>query len=276
MQPLFRFAPSPNGYLHLGHAYSALENERLAKALSGDLILRIEDIDQSRARADYVTAIYDDLAWLGMDFGGMARLQSTYFDVYTAHAQVLIKRGLLYRCRCTRSQIKRDAEQVAMGCDPDGAPLYAGRCRDQTCADNGLFAWRLDMQKALALVDEPLVIRCMDGQGLMFERIAEPQRWGDVVLVRKDTPTSYHLAVVLDDALQNISHVVRGQDLEAATDLHRLLQALFDLPSPIYYHHPLMRDEDGQKLSKSKLSKPLLQWRKEGLSAVEIRRLLGF
>ena len=276
VQPLFRFAPSPNGYLHLGHAYSALENERLAKMVSGQMLLRIEDIDQGRARPDFVSAIHEDLAWLGLDFSGVARVQSEHFGFYQSKARMLVERGLLYRCSCTRSEIKRASEHANAGYDPDGAPLYTGHCRHGISADGQPFAWRLDMQKALASIRTPLVIRCMDAQGTFSERVARPQVWGDVVLVRKDIPTSYHLAVVLDDALQKITHVVRGQDLETATDLHRLVQALFELPSPVYYHHRLITDEDGQKLSKSKLSKPLRQWRAEGLSPREIRRLLGF
>lgn len=276
MQPLFRFAPTPNGYLHLGHAYSALANERLAKALSGQVVLRIEDIDQGRARPDYVAAIHDDLAWLGLRYTGIARVQSQHFDFYQAKAQLLIDRGLLYRCPCTRKAIKEQALLSKAGCDPDGAPLHQGLCRQTPVDPDQPFAWRLDMERALSLIEAPLIIRCMDEAGQMFERVAEPQRWGDVVLLRKDIPASYHLAVVLDDALQGISHVLRGQDLEAATDLHRLLQALLGLPSPLYCHHPLITDEGGQKLSKSKLSKPLRQWRAEGVSAIEIRRLLGF
>jgi glutamyl-Q tRNA(Asp) synthetase len=276
VQPLFRFAPTPNGYLHLGHAFSALANERLAKALSGEVLLRIEDIDQARARPDFVAAIHEDLAWLGLQYKGLVRVQSQHFDFYQAKAQVLIDRGLLYRCSCTRKDIKEQALQSGAGCDPDGAPLHQGLCRETPLDPEQPFAWRLDMALALSTIDAPLMIHCLDEKGLRFERVAEPQRWGDVVLLRKDIPSSYHLAVVLDDALQGISHVVRGQDLEASTDLHRLLQALLDLPSPLYCHHRLITDEDGQKLSKSKLSKPLRQWRAEGLSAREIRRLLGF
>ena len=276
VQPLFRFAPSPNGYLHLGHAYSALANERLAKRIAGQVLLRIEDIDQSRARPDFVTAIHEDLTWLGLDFAGAVRVQSAHFDFYQSKARALAARGLLYRCHCTRSELKRAADHAQAGYDPDGAPLYTGCCRLAGPAGDRPVAWRLDMQKALASIRTPLVIRTMNEQGEMSERRAQPHLWGDAVLVRKDSPTSYHLAVVLDDALQNITHVVRGEDLAPATDLHRLLQALFDLPSPVYCHHRLITDEDGQKLSKSKLSKPLRQWRAEGLSGAEIRRLLGF
>ena len=276
MQPLFRFAPSPNGYLHLGHAYSVLTNEKLAADCGGQLLLRLEDIDRGRARPHFVDAIHEDLAWLGLQFSGAVRVQSAHFDFYQAQARRLIERGLLYRCRCTRSAIKGAAEQVGAGHDPDGAPLYTGHCRDIKIEDDEVFAWRLDMRKALVLHPDPLLIRCQDEDGTVFERVAQPQRWGDVVLLRKDVPASYHLAVVLDDAQQGITHVVRGKDLEAATDLHVLLQALFDLPSPLYIHHRLITDEDGQKLSKSKLSKSLRDWRAEGIGAREIRRLLGF
>jgi glutamyl-Q tRNA(Asp) synthetase len=277
VQPLFRFAPSPNGFLHLGHAYSALLNEKYAKTFGGQVLLRIEDIDQTRARPEFVAAIHDDLDWLGLRFADEVRIQSQHFDFYRTKMRALVERGLLYRCFCTRSQIRYEAEKRNSGYDPDGAPLYTGHCRDsQPQTVDQPFAWRLDMKKALACIPAPLNIACMDEDGQVFERIATPQVWGDVVLVRKDSPASYHLAVVLDDAFQKISHVVRGGDLEPATDLHRLLQALFELPSPIYCHHRLLLDEDGHKLAKSKLSKPLRQWREEGVTAAEIRCLLGF
>ena len=276
MQAQFRFAPSPNGYLHLGHAYSALLNERFAQAHAGRLLLRIEDIDQGRSRSTYVEGLYEDLAWLGLRFAEPIRVQSDYFELYRTQADLLKKRGLLYPCSCTRNQIKQRAKGQAGEVDPDGVPLYAGACREGHPATDQPLAWRLDMRKALQAVEEPLVIRCFDAQGQFYERPAQPALWGDVVLVRKDTPTSYHLSVVLDDAAQDITHIVRGRDLEQATDLHRLLQALLGLPSPVYHHHALIEDEQGDKLSKSKLSKPLRQWRAEGETGQTIRHRLGF
>ena len=277
MQPLFRFAPSPNGYLHVGHAYSALVNQQLADACGGDVLLRIEDIDQGRARPHFIEAIFEDLDWLGLTYPQPARIQSQHFDFYHAQADRLRQQGLLYPCRCTRRQISAAALRAQAGYDPDGAPLHGREaCSCQGTAADAPYALRLDMAKALALVPDPLLIRSQDETGRVFERVAQPHLWGDVVLCRKDVPASYHLAVVLDDAAQQITHVVRGQDLEAATDLHRLLQALFGLPSPLYTHHRLITDEDGQKLAKSKLSKPLRQWRAEGVTASAIRQSLGF
>ena len=277
MQPLFRFAPSPNGFLHLGHAYSVLVNEKLAAACGGQVLLRIEDIDLSRARPHFVEALVEDLAWLGLHFPLPYRVQSQHFAFYQSKAEALQAQGLLYACRCTRRQIKDAALQNGAGDDPDGAPLHRrAACQCAGVEQTAPYAMRLDMEKALALNPEPLEIRCMDEEGRSFVRVANPALWGDVVLLRKDVPASYHLAVVLDDAEQQITHVVRGKDLEAATDLHRFLQALLGLPSPLYLHHRLMTDEDGQKLAKSKMSKPLRAWRSEGLSALEVRRLLGF
>jgi glutamyl-Q tRNA(Asp) synthetase len=277
VQALFRFAPSPNGYLHLGHAYSALLNQHLAQACDGQVLLRIEDIDQGRTRAQFVEAIFEDLAWLGLRFPQPVRVQSAQFAFYQAQADRLLKKGLLYRCACTRQQISAAALRLNEACDPDGAPLHSrAACSCQGAEAGAPYALRLDMAKALALCPDPLWILCQNEAGERFERRANPALWGDVVLVRKDVPTSYHLAVVLDDAEQKITHVVRGRDLEAATDLHRLLQALLDLPSPLYTHHRLITDEEGQKLAKSKISKPLRTWRAEGVSAEAIRQRLGF
>jgi glutamyl-Q tRNA(Asp) synthetase len=278
MTKTFRFAPSPNGYLHLGHAASALLNARLARESGGRFLLRIEDIDRGRARPEFESAILEDLAWLGLEWAGPVRRQSEHFDDYAQALGRLDAMGLLYACDCRRSDIARAAAvQPDWPRDPDGAPLYPGLCRERPqrsasaiLAEGGV-ALRLDMRKALALA----------GQGLSWledgARVdAEPALWGDVVLARKDTPASYHIAVVVDDALQGVTHVVRGRDLLPATSLHRLLQRLLDLPTPDYLHHALLLDADGEKLAKSRGSESLRNLRRNGRDAAGIRAQLGF
>jgi glutamyl-Q tRNA(Asp) synthetase len=288
--PILRFAPSPNGYLHLGHAYSALLNQHMAHALNGQLLLRIEDIDQVRCRPYFEDAIYEDLRWLGVEWALPVRRQSLHFDLYHAAAKQLRGRGLLYPCFCSRRERTLHAQHSK--CDPDGVGLYDGRCRamnERECArfltEGRAHVWRLDMARALAEVDGDLYWTSYDESGHSTRVKAQPDLWGDVVVVRRDIPTSYHLSVVIDDALQHISHVVRGQDLYHATHIHCLLQALLGLPSPLYYHHQLIRDEAGEKLSKSK-SQPssdhshhprlIRDARGQGMSAVEVRKLIGF
>lgn len=287
-KPVFRFAPSPNGRLHLGHAYSALLNDDFARRLDGRFLLRIEDIDLTRCRPGFEAAIYEDLAWLGLAWEEPVRRQSEHFGDYHRALSVLKGRGMVYPCFCSRKDIAeavacREAGGAPWPRDPDGAPLYPGTCRrlpseeaDRRIADGKVHAWRLDMEKALLQGPGP------HGYG-RFDRMmhevpcrADPGRWGDAVLVRKDTPTSYHLSVVVDDALQGVTHVVRGKDLEAATDLHVLLQELLGLPTPLYHHHGLVRDPEGDKLSKSRRSEALAALRERGVSAAEVRRRLGF
>ncbi|HZH51147.1 MAG TPA: tRNA glutamyl-Q(34) synthetase GluQRS [Microvirga sp.] len=287
-KPVFRFAPSPNGRLHLGHAYSALLNADLAQRFGGRFLLRIEDIDLTRCRRELEAAIYDDLAWLGLSWEAPVRRQSEHFDDYRAAFAQLKGRGLAYPCFCSRKDIGeavacREAEGRPWPRDPDGAPLYPGTCRDMAReeADRRIaagepHAWRIAMERALALSPGPHGFRCFDRDGNGGERRADPGRWGDAVLVRKDTPTSYHLSVVVDDALQGVTHVVRGNDLEAATDLHVLLQDLLDLPTPHYHHHDLVLDLAGDKLSKSRRSEALADLRERGVSPAEVRRRLGF
>jgi glutamyl-Q tRNA(Asp) synthetase len=287
-QAVLRFAPSPNGRLHLGHAYSALLNAQTARRLHGRLLLRIEDIDTTRCRPDFERAIHEDLAWLGLSFEEPIRRQSDHFADYRCAAEALRQRRLLYPCFCTRGALGEAARhrEATTGLpalrDPDGAPLYPGTCRDlgsakaaELIAKGVPHAWRLRMDEAAAGAG-PLVFTAFDLDGT--ERIAEarPERWGDAVLVRKETPTSYHLSVVVDDALQGVTHVVRGQDLEAATDLHRLLQALLGLPVPAYHHHGLIRAPEGDKLSKSLRSESLADLRARGVTAEDIIRRLGF
>lgn len=274
----FRFAPSPNGYLHLGHAYSALLNFDLARDCGGRFLLRIEDIDTGRARPEFEAAIYQDLAWLGLEWERPVRRQSQHFGDYAGALERLDEMGLLYACDCRRSDIAR----VAAGKpdwprDPDGTPLYPGTCRDKPrrpaaeVLRAGGGALRLNMRKALALA----------GQGLSWREFglgdvaADPAQWGDVTLARKDTPASYHIAVVVDDALQGVTDIVRGRDLFYATSLHRLLQRLLDLPEPGYRHHDLILDETGEKLAKSVASTALRALRAEGWTPADVRRRIG-
>ena len=292
-QPLFRFAPSPNGLLHLGHAYSALVNAEFAKRLRGKLILRIEDIDITRCRAEYDAAIIRDLAWLGLSFDEPIRRQARHFDDYRLLLRRLREAGLVYPCFATRKQIAQavTAREAETGTpaprDPDGAPLYPRLCAGldpaeaQARIESGEpFALRIDMAKALAeaerIAPEGLAYARFDRDGTVTRVPADPARWGDAVLMRKEIPTSYHLAVVHDDAAQGITHVVRGRDLEPATDLHVLLQCLLRLPTPLYHHHDLIRDESGEKLAKSRVSTPIAQLREEGADPAALRAMLGF
>jgi glutamyl-Q tRNA(Asp) synthetase len=287
-QPVLRFAPSPNGRLHLGHAYSALLNADLARAWGGRLLLRIEDIDVTRCRPDFEAAIYDDLAWLGLAWETPVRRQSEHFAEYRAAAERLQGRGILCPCVCTRADIaaqvsRRERESgKPWPRDPDGAPLYPGTCRrlpratiEQRIGAGEPYALRLDMSAALEAAPGRHSYTRVTLSGAKERVAATPERWGDAVVVRKEIPASYHLAVVFDDALQGVTHVIRGRDLEAATDLHVLLQALLDLPSPAYHHHRLIRADGGEKLSKSISSEPLSALRERGVSPEEVRQALG-
>lgn len=288
-QPVFRFAPSPNGRLHLGHALSALTNERFALRMGGRLLLRIEDIDRERCTRALEQALREDLAWLGIGFEPSVRRQSEHFCDYAAALASLQARDLVYPCFCSRQQVRaavtdREASSGhAWPVDPDGVPFYPGTCRayDRTTAQTRIAAaephvLRLDMARALAAAGGELSYVVFDEAGLAGTVAAQPARWGDVVLARKDVPTSYHLAVVIDDALQGVTHVVRGRDLEAATDIHVLLQRLLRLPTPRYHFHELLTDETGRKLAKSRQSESLADLRARGATAEVIRRRLGF
>jgi glutamyl-Q tRNA(Asp) synthetase len=286
--PVFRFAPSPNGYLHLGHALSALLNFEMARAAGGRLILRIEDIDQSRCRPDYERAVYEDLAWLGIEFEQPVRRQSAHFDDYRAALARLEALGLIYPSFESRGEIARlVAEREApWPCDPDGAPLYPGAARSlsdgerrRRMAAGEPYALRLDVAAAYNKLapSGPLTWR-ETGAGPAGETgrvTANPLIWGDVVLARKETPTSYHLSVAIDDAHQGVTHVVRGQDLFWATALHRLLQEVLGLPEPRYHHHRLVLDAGGQKLSKSTRATALRALREDGAGPADIRRMVG-
>jgi glutamyl-Q tRNA(Asp) synthetase len=252
-----RFAPSPNGLLHLGHAYAAMVAHDFARARGGEFLLRIEDIDSGRSRPEFVAAILDDLRWLGLDWDREVIFQSERLDSYAAAADRLKAMELLYPCFCTRSDMRQLQEDGPRPEGPDG-PIYAGTCRH---LDSGLarkraatepHSWRLDVAKAAAITGP---LRWTDERH--GEQLSHPERLGDVILVPKDMPVAYHLAVTVDDARDAISHVVRGDDLFASTDIHRLLQALLVLPTPTYYHHPLLLDATGGKLSKSRDSASL-------------------
>ena len=285
--PVFRFAPSPNGYLHLGHAYSALLNFELARQSRGKFLLRIEDIDVTRCRPEYEAAIYEDLAWLGIAWEMPVRRQSEHFVAYREAIDELSALGLIYPSFESRAEIARlvEARERAQPWprDPDGAPLYPGTAkslspvaRKELIASGASFALRLDIEAAVARMG-PLAWteqgKAPAGETGMVT--ARPEAWGDVILARKETPTSYHLSVVIDDALQGVTHVVRGEDLFWSTSVHRLLQRLLDLPQPVYRHHPLVRDEAGRKLSKSTQATGLRELRAAGATPTKIRQLVG-
>jgi glutamyl-Q tRNA(Asp) synthetase len=284
MMPTFRFAPSPNGYLHLGHAFSALLNFELARARGGRFLLRIEDIDATRCRPEYEAAIYEDLAWLGLAWELPVRRQSEHLDTYRAAIEQLGRQGLVYACFESRAEIARLVrEREAQGPwprDPDGAPLYPGSAGDLPAVERGRrmrgepFALRLDMKAALVRAGT-LTWRETEADGRSRTVAADPAAWGDVVLGRKETPTSYHLSVVIDDAAQGVTDIVRGQDLSAATSVHRLLQVLLGLPAPAYRHHRLILDADGRKLAKSSGSTGLRELRQQGASPDDIRQMVG-
>jgi glutamyl-Q tRNA(Asp) synthetase len=277
---VLRFAPSPTGRLHLGHAYSALLNQAIARHLGGRLLIRIEDTDRTRCRPEYVEAILDDLAWLGIRSDGVVRVQSEHGDAYRQALADLEARGLLYPCFATRQQIAAAATPGLV--DPDGAPLYPGLCRGldpevarRRIAAGEPHALRLDMAVAIAAAGDDITYTGLGPSLSPFSVTACPSRWGDVVLQRKETAASYHIAVVVDDALQGITHVVRGQDLAASTDIHRLLQVLLGLPAPLYLHHLLIVDQQGRKLSKRDGDTGLATLRAGGATPADIRRLVG-
>ncbi len=283
-----RFAPSPNGRLHMGHAYSALICAHQADIHNGLFVLRIEDIDKGRARDEFRHAIYDDLRWLGLDWPEPVMRQSQRFAAYTAALHSLREKELIYPCWATRGEIRRTIDgqpggRAAWPIDPDGAPLYPGIYRDISAKEKRRlmwegadFAWRLNMQKAIATIDKPLYFteHCHTPNGAPRQITATPEIYGDIVLARKSIAASYHLAVVVDDAAQHITQVTRGRDLFAASHIHRLLQALLDLPVPDYYHHPLIYDAQGRRLSKQAGDGGFHVLREEGMSPAQLKALL--
>ncbi|MGE3364547.1 MAG: glutamyl-Q tRNA(Asp) synthetase [Rhizobiaceae bacterium] len=326
-RPVFRFAPSPNGELHLGHAYSALLNDKLARQTGGRLLLRIEDIDTERCTPEFEAGIFRDLEWLGVEWEAPARRQSEHFEEYRGALDRLVRDGIVYPAFMSRGDIRAFVAGLPDGGkdwprDPDGAPHYppadkalADFERRQRIDDGEAFAWRLDMQKALdalgpkktptpnpsprgggrfasvaAKFPSPLWggVRGGGVAPLSWREFpigqdeepttvkANPSRWGDVILARKDIPTSYNLSVVLDDALQGVTHIVRGQDLFEATSVHRLLQELLGLPEPVYHHHRLIMGPDSRKLSKSFRDTGLRTLREAGKTPSDIRATVGF
>lgn len=285
---VFRFAPSPNGELHLGHAFSALLNHDLARGAGGRFLLRLEDIDVARCHPRFETAIAEALDWLEIAPDEAPRRQSEHFGDYAEALDALRGEGLVYPAFMTRGEVRRFAERheetagTAWPRDPDGALLYPALDRDLTDGERASriaagdpYAWRLDMARAVERTGPLRWVETGDAQSGAVDVAAEPGLWGDVVLARRDVPTSYHLAVVVDDALQDVSTVVRGCDLLPSTSVHRVLQALLDLPAPIYHHHSLILDADGRKLSKSEGDAGLLALRHLGMGPRDVRRMVG-
>ena len=270
-----RFAPSPTGFLHVGHAFSAFNAWRRARRAGGRFLLRLEDIDPGRCRPEFAEAIQEDLAWLGLDWDGPVRVQSRHLADYRAVLDRLAERGLVYPCFCTRADVVREVSaSAAAPHGPDGAPLYPGTCRrlpqseraDRIAAGER-FALRLDMTAAV----RPGLDFQEEGQGRI---VCHPERFGDIVLSRKDAPASYHLCVTHDDALQGVTLVTRADDLKPATDVHRLLQALMGWTAPVYAHHRLLADADGKRLAKRDRALTLRSLRGSGISPQSI--LNGF
>jgi glutamyl-Q tRNA(Asp) synthetase len=273
-----RFAPSPTGLLHLGHAHAALVAWDAARRSGGRFLLRIEDIDRTRCREEYVAAILEDLAWLGIDWDGPVRRQSEHLDDYRQVLDRLSAQALVYPCFCTRAAIQAEIERAGVAPHGPDGPLYPGICRvldPETRAARRAagepFALRLDVTAAAERA-RPLVWE----DEIAGRIVAAPQRHGDVVLARKDAPTSYHLAVTVDDALQGVTLVTRGADLFHATDIHRLLQALLGLPTPRYRHHALLTDESGRRYAKRDRSLTLCALREAGRTPADVRAMAGF
>lgn len=277
-----RFAPSPTGLLHLGHAYSAILAYQFAVERKGRFVLRIEDIDQNRCRPEFTEAIYEDLSWLGLSWASPVYIQSEHFENYTYSLDELKKSGLIYPCFCTRKDIQAEinrSDHAPHG--PDG-PIYPGLCRAQPEHERKNLldsqkphAWRLDAAKAVQYLKE------LGRWPLFWEDLqtgtsaVSLKNFGDIVLARKDTPTSYHLSVTIDDALQGITHVIRGKDLYHASHIHRVLQALLDLPTPLYLHHRLVTDANGIRFAKRHHAETLQDLRKKGVNPAEIYTRLG-
>jgi glutamyl-Q tRNA(Asp) synthetase len=284
---VLRFAPSPNGALHLGHALSALTGWTWARRLGGRFLVRIEDIDPARSNEAHVEGILRDLAWLGLTWEEPVLRQSAHMSRYERAASRLKELGLLYACFATRREIAEAHAARALPLDPDGVPHYPGLHRHLPREEiearrrrGERHVMRLNMARALQIAREkldgaPLDFAEVDEHGGVQRVACDPARWGDVVIQRKDVPTSYHLSVVVDDAKQGVTFVTRGRDLLAATDIHRLLQVLLDLPAPFYAHHRLLCDPQGRKLSKSARDTSLAQLRAAGVTPDDIRRMIG-
>ncbi|GFO81466.1 MAG: tRNA glutamyl-Q synthetase [Methyloceanibacter sp.] len=276
-----RFAPSPTGLLHLGHAYSALTAWEAAAEANGVCLLRIEDTDAARVRPEYEDAVYEDLAWLGLSWPDPVMRQSERRAAYGYALERLGRLGVIYPCRCTRADIRAAlaAPQEGAMSDNAGSAVYPGTCRGRAMHEAGPGdAIRLDMERALVLLEGEALTWHETGPVHPGHHVADPAAMrneiGDVVLARKDIGTAaYHLSVVVDDAAQGITHVVRGRDLLGSTPIHRLLQALLELPVPVWYHHELVRDEAGKRLAKRDDARSIRAYREEGLSPDEVRNL---
>jgi len=276
MPEVTRFAPSPTGWLHLGHAYAALFAQE--QAAGGRFLIRLEDIDGTRARSQYEGAIFEDLAWLGLEWEVPVRRQSDHFADYRVALAKLEALGVLYPCFCTRREIQEEIARAGNAPQGPDGPLYPGTCRNsdaseraQRMAAGESYALRLDVAKAAGFVEGEL--EWTDRGRGVFK--AQPAVFGDVVLARKDTPASYHLAVVVDDALQGITLVTRGEDLLEATHLHRLLQVLLGLPVPEWRHHRLITDERGKRLAKRDDARSLRSLREAGWTPERVREMVG-
>ncbi len=287
--PVFRFAPSPNGMLHLGHAFSALLNFDMARAADGRFLLRIEDIDTTRCTPEFERAALHDLAWLGIEWEEPVRRQSDHFADYLEALDRLIDEELAYPSFMSRGEVRAtiveaEADGEVWPRDPEGVPLYptgerrlSARERRRRIEAGEPHSWRLDVEAALSRVSVPLTWQ-EEGHGPDGETgvvRADPGAWGDFIIARRDTPTSYHLSVVVDDALQDVTHVVRGRDLFFATAAHRLMQELLGLPVPVWCHHDLILGEDGRKLSKSRGDTAIAALREAGATPGDIRRVVG-
>jgi glutamyl-Q tRNA(Asp) synthetase len=289
IKPVFRFAPSPNGLLHLGHAYSALLNQQMARAAGGVMLLRIEDVDIVRCTPENERLMLEDLEWIGFEWDGQPKRQSEHFQTYRATLDELLDEGLAYPSVMSRADIRHAVEQItsegaSWPCDPDGVPLYPGTERDLDEEERRLIiaggdnhSIRLDSERAIARISHPVVwTELGHGPDGEIGRVAvDLLQWGDPLLGRKDVPASYHLSCVLDDAADGITNIVRGRDLFHATAIHRVLQELFGLAEPTYLHHDLILDENGEKLSKSRASTALRHLRAAGLTPADIRRMIG-
>lgn len=300
--PVLRFAPSPTGLLHLGHAYSAFFAYDLARREGGRFLLRIEDIDLGRCRPEFEEAIYEDLAWLGLNWEVPVRRQSDHMESYATAAKTLVQQGFAYPCFCTRRDITQAATASASaphmvagstaasgqtpGQTPDGAPRYPGTCRHLSSAERAdrmasgeAYALRLDTEAAARSLavqgDGPLTFFDEGFAPEIQETLVDPGLFGDLIIARKDIPTSYHLSVCLDDALQGVSLVTRGKDLLPTTHVHRVLQALLNLPEPRYHHHPLIEDHAGQRLAKRDEARTLKNLRDAGETPETLRRMVG-
>ncbi|MEM7241005.1 MAG: tRNA glutamyl-Q(34) synthetase GluQRS [Pseudomonadota bacterium] len=275
-----RFAPSPTGYLHLGHAYSASVAFELAEKMDGICLLRIEDIDQPRSKAEYEQAIYDDLNWLGYTWPTPVLRQSDRFDAYKDALTQLTQQGLAYPCSCNRSDIKKalSATQEGEVLGPDGL-VYPGTCRINGANPDKAHAIRLDMEKALQKLPDPIsYVETSSGQNvdMTTSHKALIGKIGDIVLARKDIGTSYHLSVVVDDAYQEIDVVVRGEDMADQTPIHRVLHYLLDLKAPVYHHHQLIRDTNGKRLAKRDDARAIRKYREDGHAPEDIKTLYRF